>query len=211
MSATLRRLIDRYPELSVCGADIQRAYETLHRCYRAGGKVLLAGNGGSAADCEHIVGELMKGFMSPRPLPAAERDKLSSLYGGEEGAYLADHLQGALPAIALSGHSALSTAFANDVAADMVFAQQVYGYGKPEDVLVVFSTSGNSVNVIRAVQVAKARGLATVGFTGRSGGKLKALADTTVCVPYDVTPDIQERHLPIYHALCIMLEEAFFS
>lgn len=211
MSATLQRLIERYPELAECQADIQRAFETMLQCYRAGGKILLAGNGGSAADCEHIVGELMKGFMSPRPLPAAERDQLSSLYGSEEGAYLADHLQGALPAIALSGHSALSTAFANDVAADMVFAQQVYGYGKPEDVLVVFSTSGNSVNVIRAVQVAKARGLATIGFTGRSGGKLKALADTTVRVPYDATPDIQERHLPIYHALCIMLEEAFFS
>lgn len=211
MSATLQRLIERYPELAVCQADIQRAYETLHQCYLAGGKILLAGNGGSAADCEHIVGELMKGFMSARLLPAVERDKLSSLYGSEEGAYLADHLQGALPAIALSGHSALSTAFANDVAADMVFAQQVYGYGKPEDALVVFSTSGNSVNVIRAVQVAKARGLATIGFTGRGGGKLKTLADTTVCVPYDVTPDIQERHLPIYHALCIMLEEAFFS
>jgi len=211
VSATLQRLIERYPELAVCESDIQRAYETLYQCYRAGGKILLAGNGGSAADCEHIVGELMKGFMSPRALPAAERDKLRSLYGSEEGAYLADHLQGALPAIALSGHSALSTAFANDVAADMVFAQQVYGYGKPEDALVVFSTSGNSVNVLRAVQVAKSRGLATIGFTGRSGGKLKALADTTICVPYDVTPDIQERHLPIYHALCIMLEEAFFQ
>ncbi|MBB6670773.1 D-sedoheptulose-7-phosphate isomerase [Cohnella nanjingensis] len=209
METTLERLILRYPELKECEGQIRQAFETLKRTYGSGGKVLLAGNGGSAADCEHVVGELMKGFMSQRPLPASEREKWM-IFGTEEGTYLADHLQGALPAISLVSHTALSTAYNNDVAADMVFAQQVYGYGRPEDALVVFSTSGNSANVVRAVQVAKAMGLATVGFTGRSGGKLKELCDTVVRVPYDSTPDIQERHLPIYHALCILLEKEFF-
>jgi D-sedoheptulose 7-phosphate isomerase len=177
--------------------------------FRKGGKMLLAGNGGSAADCEHVVGELMKGFMSQRRLPVSERDKM--LVHGEEGVYIADRLQGALPAISLVSQSALATAYINDVAADMVFAQQVYGYGRAEDTLVVFSTSGNSANVVRAVQVAQSLGMTTIGLTGKGGGRLKELCDVTVRVPYNGTPDIQERHLPIYHTLCMMLEEAFFS
>lgn len=208
MSRTLEDLIARYPELAVCRADIERAYEAARSSFERGGKMLLAGNGGSAADCEHVVGELMKGFMSPRRLGEGEREKFAAW--GEEGAYIADRLQGALPAISLVSQSALATAYINDVAADMVFAQQVYGYGRPGDTLVVFSTSGNSVNVVRAVQVAKSLGLATIAFTGRGGGKLASLCDVVIRVPCERTPDIQERHLPIYHALCIMLEETFF-
>lgn len=210
MSAILNELIGKYPDLAPCREAIVQAFEAMKRSYDRGGKMLLAGNGGSAADCEHVVGELMKGFMSKRPLRTEEREKML-IHGREEGAYIAENLQGALPAISLVSHTALATAFVNDVAADMVFAQQVYGYGRPEDTLVVFSTSGNSVNVVRAVQVAKSLGLATIGLTGQGGGRLKELCDVVIRVPYDRTPDIQERHLPIYHALCMMLEEAFFA
>ncbi|MGG4032677.1 SIS domain-containing protein [Paenibacillus cisolokensis] len=210
MSAILARLMEKYPDLGGCEGQIAEAFEALRRTFAGGGKLLLAGNGGSAADCEHVVGELMKGFMSKRPVPAEMRDKLA-MYGEAEADYLAGHLQGALPAISLVSQSALSTAFINDVAADMVFAQQVYGYGRPGDALLVFSTSGNSLNVVRAVQVAKAVGLTTIAMTGESGGRLKELCDIAIRVPYTSTPDIQERHLPIYHALCMMLEEAFFG
>jgi D-sedoheptulose 7-phosphate isomerase len=207
MNTTLSRLIDKYPELNVCEADIIKAFEILQRSFSNGGKVLLCGNGGSAADCEHIVGELMKGFMSKRPVPQAVRDQLAQF--GDEGKYVADHLQGALPAVSLVSHTALMTAFTNDVSADMVYAQQVFGLGKQGDVLIGISTSGNSVNVVRALQVARAQGVCTIGLTGRRG-KMGMLCDAAICVPYDTTPDVQERHLPIYHALCMMLEEAFF-
>jgi D-sedoheptulose 7-phosphate isomerase len=210
MSAIFEQLFVKYPDLEPCREAVRQAYEAMKASYSKGGKMLLAGNGGSAADAEHVAGELMKGFMSKRPLPASEREKMM-IHGGEEGTYIADRLQGALPAISLVSQSALFTAFINDVAADMVFAQQVYGYGKPEDVLVVFSTSGNSANVVRAVQVAKSLGMSTIGFTGQGGGRLNTLCDVTIRVPYDSTPDIQERHLPVYHVLCMMLEEAFFA
>ncbi|MEK0312754.1 D-sedoheptulose-7-phosphate isomerase [Cohnella sp. 56] len=208
MSRTLEDLIAKYPELAVCRADIEAAFEAARSSFARGGKMLLAGNGGSAADCEHVVGELMKGFMLPRRLGSIERERFAAW--GDEGAYMADRLQGALPAISLVSQSALATAYINDVAADMVFAQQVYGYGRPEDTLVVFSTSGNSANVVRAVQVARSLGLTTIAFTGRGGGRLAELCEVAIRVPSDRTPDIQERHLPIYHALCMMLEEAFF-
>jgi len=209
MSDVLNQCVAKYPELSECSADIVSAFETIRDSYRGGGKVLLAGNGGSASDCEHIVGELMKGFMSKRPVPQTMRDRLRR-FGDEDGGYIADRLQGALPAISLVSHTALATAYANDVAADMVFAQQVYGYGRPGDVLIGLSTSGNSANVVRALQVARALDMRTIGLTGRSGGRMKELCDVIIRVPSDVTPDIQERHLPIYHTLCIMLEEEFF-
>ncbi|RKN79233.1 D-sedoheptulose-7-phosphate isomerase [Paenibacillus ginsengarvi] len=209
MHDALKACITKYPELAVNAADIERAFEIVRDSYSGGGKVLLAGNGGSASDCEHIVGELMKGFMSRRPISPAVRQSLRQ-FGEAEGDYLADRLQGALPAISLVSHTSLMTAYANDVAADMVFAQQVFGYGKPGDVLIGLSTSGNSANVVRALQVARAMDMCTIGLTGRSGGAMKELCDVTIRVPYDVTPDIQERHLPIYHALCIMLEDAFF-
>ncbi|CAH1192495.1 Phosphoheptose isomerase [Paenibacillus allorhizoplanae] len=210
MSKVLEQLLVKYPDLAPCRASIQAAFEAMELSFDKGGKMLLAGNGGSAADCEHVVGELMKGFMSPRKLPKEQRDKMM-VHGEAKGTYLADHLQGALPAISLVSHTAFATAFNNDVAADMVFAQQVYGYGKQEDTLVVFSTSGNSANIVHAVQVAKSMGVTTIGLTGEGGGRLKDLCDVIIRVPYSSTPDIQERHLPIYHALCMMLEEAFFE
>jgi D-sedoheptulose 7-phosphate isomerase len=210
MSQTLEQLLVKYPDLEPCRASIQEAFEAMKQSFEKGGKMLLAGNGGSAADCEHVVGELMKGFMSPRRLPKEQRDKMM-LHGEAQGTYLADHLQGALPAISLVSHTAFATAFNNDVAADMVFAQQVYGYGKQGDTLVVFSTSGNSANIVHAVQVAKSLNVFTIGLTGEGGGRLKELCDVTIRVPYHSTPDIQERHLPIYHVLCMMLEEAFFA
>lgn len=206
----LHTLVSRYPELTACLADIQAAFDLLRATFQRGGKILVCGNGGSAADSEHIVGELMKGYRLPRPLPDAARRRILEAWP-EEGAYLADHLQGALPAISLVSQSALLSAFANDVAADMVYAQQVYGYGRPGDALIAISTSGNAANVLHAVQVGRALGLGTIGLTGRDGGRLKAVCDVTIRVPADSTPAIQERHLPIYHTLCALLEEAFFA
>lgn len=209
MNAILSSMTTRYPELINCLSDIELGFELLNHSFNQGNKLLLCGNGGSAADCEHVVGELMKGFVSNRPLSTLISDRFEREFPGE-GIHLADKLQGALPAISLVSHSALISAYANDVDPEMVFAQQVYGYGRTGDVLIAFSTSGNSTNILRALQVAKVQGLKTIGFTGDSGGKLKSLCDVTICVPWEKTLDIQERHLPIYHALCMMIEEAFF-
>lgn len=206
----MKQLISRYPELETCAPQIEQAYSMLRACYQSGGKVLVCGNGGSAADSEHIVGELMKGFMLKRPVAPVLRQKLYSDWP-EQGAYLADHLQGGLPAISLVSHSALVFAFNNDVASDMVFAQQVNGYGRPGDVLWGISASGNAVNVANAVRVARSLGLKTLGLTGMTGGLLKTVAEVTICVPGGSVPEVQERHLPVYHTLCQMLEEAFFS
>ncbi len=205
----LHRLVERYPELAVCIPAIIKAFDLLQMTYRHGNKLLVCGNEGSAADSEHIVGELMKSFALPRPVPEAVRQELIEALP-DVGEMLADKLQGALPAISLVSHSALITAHSNDVAADMVFAQQVYGYGRPGDAVLGISTSGNAMNVIHALQVGHALGLHTIGLTGRNGGKMRALCDAAICVPADSTADIQERHLPVYHALCMMLEEAFF-
>jgi D-sedoheptulose 7-phosphate isomerase len=207
---SLDPLIAKYPDLAVCRAEIQAAGELLLACFRGGGKLLVAGNGGSAADSEHIVGELMKGYLRQRPVPLEVRQRLAAAWPGR-GDYLADHLQGALPAISLVSQTALMTAFANDVAPDMLFAQQVYGYGRPGDALLAISTSGNASNILHAVQVARALGLRCLGLTGRSGGALKALCDLTVCVPAEGATAVQERHLPIYHALCAFLEAEFFD
>ncbi|WNR43470.1 D-sedoheptulose-7-phosphate isomerase [Paenibacillus roseipurpureus] len=203
-------LISKYPDLSSCKKDIEAAYRELSSSFHSGGKLMVCGNGGSAADSEHIVGELMKGFMSKRPLGAKQRSLLEGA-NPTDGAYLADRLQGALPAISLVSHSALITAYANDVAPDMIFGQQVYGLGREGDVLLALSTSGNSANVVRAVQVANAIGVRTIGLTGKGGGKLGELCTVTIRVPYNLTPDIQERHLPIYHTLCMMVEQEFFE
>jgi D-sedoheptulose 7-phosphate isomerase len=207
--AVLPELIARYPDLDECVPDIDTAFQVLESCFERGGKALICGNGGSAADCEHLVGELMKGFLSPRRLGDEARARFRAAFP-EQGGYLADHLQGALPAISLVSQSGLVTAFANDVAADMVYAQQVYGYGRPEDVLIAISTSGRSPNILNALRVARAQGLATIGFTGRGGGDMVDLCDVIVRVPEEETLKVQERHLPIYHALCSMLEQTFF-
>lgn len=209
MHAYIQRLIERYPDLAGCAPAIEAAYSVLVAAFQQRRKLLICGNGGSAADSEHIVGELMKGFHLRRPLSAAIREHLISEWL-QEGAYLSEHLQGALPALSLSTHTAFATAFANDVAADLVFAQQVYGYGEPGDVLLCISTSGRSTNVCHAARVAHTLGLHTIGLTGSDGGLLATLCDITICVPRSAVEDIQEMHLPVYHSLCLMLEEHFF-
>lgn len=207
----LEHLLARYPDLTITASAIEAAYELLEACYAAGHKALVCGNGGSAADSEHIVGELMKGYFRKRPVPPELRARLQDLYP-EQGQYLADHLQGTLPAISLVSQVSLVTAFANDVAADMVFAQQVYGYGVPGDVVIGLSTSGTSANVLNALRVAKACSLRTLGLTGSRGSPAMAeTCDVLICVPGERTPDIQERHETVYHALCAELEERFFN
>jgi D-sedoheptulose 7-phosphate isomerase len=210
MNEILNELWEKYPDLQTCEADIVLAFQLISKCFRDKGKILICGNGGSASDSEHIVGELMKSFKSKRFLPEEFREKVINRFP-EDSAYILNHLQGALPAISLTSNSALNTAFSNDVASDMIFAQQVLGYGTPGDVLLALSTSGNSINVIRALQVSRAKGLINVGLTGLGGGKMNELCDVLIRVPRISTPDIQELHLPVYHALCLMLEQEFFE
>ncbi len=202
-------LFARCPMLRACEADLQAALELLVGCYSAGGKLLVCGNGGSAADCEHIVGELMKGFQLPRPISKEDARKLSA--AGQLGDQIAARLQGALPAISLVSQTSIVSAVANDTSDEMVFAQQVYGYGRPGDVLLAISTSGNSRNVIAAAVTAKAFGLGTLALTGRAGGRLAAMTDLAIRVPADSVIEIQELHLPTYHWLCVQVEAAFFS
>lgn len=202
-------LFERYPILDVCRDDIWNAYETLKLSYENEGKLLVAGNGGSASDSEHIVGELMKGFVKPRKLSEEFGQKLKSV-DEQMGKELAEKLQGAMPAIALVDHVALSTAYLNDVDPLLGFAQQINGYGKAGDVFLGISTSGNSKNVLYACTIAKAKGLKVIGLTGRDGGKLKDMSDVAIVVPESETFKIQELHLPIYHCLCLMLEEYFY-
>lgn len=203
-------LIDRYPVLSECKEDIIGSYLIMEESYEKGGKLLVAGNGGSAADSEHVVGELMKGFKMPRHLPEDMCEKLKSV-DPEMGEILGKDLQGALPAIALDGHPALTTAYMNDVEPLLCFAQQVNGFGNNGDVFLGISTSGNSKNVLYAATVAKAKGLKVVGLTGQKNSKLNDLADITVKVPQTETYMIQELHLPVYHCWCLMLEDKFFG
>ncbi len=205
----LEELVERYPALDAVKDDVRKAYELLEACYEQGGKLLIAGNGGSCADAEHIVGELMKGFVKRREVSDSFAECLRSA-DEVRGAELAKKLQGGLPAIALTGHAGLSTAYLNDVDGDLIFAQQTYGYGRPGDVLIGISTSGNAKNVMYAMTVAKALGMKTIGLTGKDGGALKREADVSVVVPETETFKIQELHLPVYHALCLMLEERFF-
>lgn len=206
----LERLLQRYPALDACREEIQKAYEILKETYERKGMLLVCGNGGSGADSEHIVGELMKEFAIKRPLPEEMKQKLREV-SPKYGELLGRHLQGSLPAIPLTGNIALSTAFANDAVPELVFAQQVYGYGDENSALLGISTSGNSKNVIYAIETARAKGMAVIGLTGEGGGKMKELCDVCICVPAASTPDIQELHLPVYHALCRMIEEAFFG
>ena len=210
MNAYLQRLIERYPDIAVCVDMIEAAYAIVEAAFQQRQKLLICGNGGSTADSEHIVGELMKGFRLHRPLPAVMQERLRTVWP-QEGAYIGEHLQGALPAISLASHTAFATAYANDVAADLVFAQQVYGYGEAGDVLLCISTSGRSTNVCHAARVAHALGLQTIGLTGSDGGLLATLCDVAICVPRSTVEDIQEMHLPVYHTLCLMLEEHFFG
>lgn len=203
-------LISRYPTLEPVKQELIDAYLIMEESYSKGGKLLVAGNGGSAADSEHIVGELMKGFKMPRKLDSVYADKLKSV-DEEMGTILAENLQGALPAIALDGHPALTTAYMNDCEPLLCFAQQVNGFGKPEDVFLGISTSGNSKNILYAATVAKAKGMKVIGLTGAKDNKLEHLADVCVKATNTETYMIQELHLPIYHCWCLMLEDKFFA
>lgn len=203
-------LVNRYPVLEKVREDIELVYKMLVECYANGGKVLIVGNGGSAADAEHIVGELMKGFVKNRTISDEMREVLLEI-DPERGAALAKNLQGGLPAIALTAHTSLNTAFANDRDPVMIYAQQVNGYGNPGDVFLGISTSGNAENVMYAAVTAKAKGLKVLALTGKDGGKLAKIADASIIVPVQETYKIQELHLPIYHVLCLMLEDRFYE
>lgn len=195
-------LYGRYPRLRGCEGEIEKALNLLLTCYKGGGKVLTCGNGGSAADAEHIVGELLKKFRRHRDVSPEIAAKLPPELGAR--------LEGALPAVSLVSMSGILTAFANDVAWETAFAQQVYGLGNPGDVLIALSTSGNSANCVNAALVAKAKGMKVVSMTGAGGGKLGDLADAAIRVPETETYKIQELHLPVYHALCAAIEEILF-
>lgn len=203
-------LIERYPVLEVCKQDIINSYLIMEECYKNGGKLLVAGNGGSAADSEHIAGELMKRFKIQRPVSKEYADKLIEI-DPERGPGLAKNLEQSLMAIPLVAHEALTTAYINDVDGLGVFAQQLMGFGRKGDVFLGISTSGNSKNVMNATVVARASGLKVIGLTGATGGQLAAVSDVAIKVPETETYMIQELHLPVYHCLCLMLEDRFFG
>ena len=203
-------LLERYPSLRPIEQDIINAYCVLEDCYENDGKVMVAGNGGSAADSEHIAGELMKRFRLPRPVKKELADKLISV-DSVRGAELAKNLERSLTAIPLVAHEALTTAYINDVDGYGVFAQQLLGFGRAGDVFIGISTSGNSKNIILAAIVAKALGIKIIALTGAKGGELASFADVAIKVPETETYKVQELHLPVYHCLCLMLEEHFFG
>ncbi|MDR0743584.1 MAG: SIS domain-containing protein [Tannerella sp.] len=206
----LKILLANYPELSVCEEEILASFELMNDCYLHGGLIMTCGNGGSAADAGHIVGELMKGFKLKRRLTDEQREKIKKTFP-VNGDYLADNLQQAIPALSLSDQAPITSAFINDIAADMVFAQQVFGYGKKGDVLIGLSTSGNSKNVVNACRIAGTCGVKTIGMTGEAGGEMYDICNVTIRVPATATYRVQEYHLPVYHTLCAMIEAAFFS
>lgn len=203
-------LVERYPALRVCEQEIIDAYLLLEECYKSNHKLLIAGNGGSAADAEHIAGELMKRFKIQRPVSKEYADKLIMI-DPERGPELAKNLECSLMAIPLVAHEALTTAYINDVDGLGVFAQQLMGFGREGDVFWGISTSGNSKNIMNATVVARASGIKIIGLTGAKGGELARVSDVAIKVPEDETYMIQELHLPVYHCLCLMLEERFFG
>ena len=210
IEAHLDLLVERYPLLEGVKNEIVAAYSIISDCYKKGGKLLIAGNGGSAADAEHIVGELMKSFVLERNIENDFAEKLISI-DSELGEVLSKNLQKALPAIALDGHMSLSTAYMNDCEPLLCFAQQVNGYGNAGDVFLGISTSGNSKNILYAATVARAKGMQVIGLTGEKESKLSAFADVCIKAPQRETYMVQELHLPIYHCLCLMLEERYFG
>jgi len=197
-------LFQRYPCLEGCKNDIYNAFTAMAQSLKNGGKILCCGNGGSAADCDHFVGELMKGFLKKRPLTAEERSCFTDTF-------VADNLQRGLPAISLCAHSALMTAFENDAVPSLVFAQQVYAYAKKDDALLCFSTSGNSENIVYAAQAAKAAGITSIGITGEKASRLSEICDICINLPETETIKIQELTLPVYHCIAAMLEDNFFE
>lgn len=204
----MEKLLKRYPALEAVSEEIRTAFSLLKETYENGGKLLLCGNGGSAADCDHIVGELMKSFKAKRPIAPAIKENLENL--GEDGVYLAEALEAGLPAISLCEHNSLSTAYANDRAPDAVFAQQLNVLGNKGDALLALTTSGNSRNCVLAAIAAKAKGLKVISITGESGGKIAELSDVTIKLPEKETYLVQELTLPVYHFLCAELEKYFF-
>ncbi len=206
----IAHLITKYPDLALLKDDIANACEALTTSFRHQGKLLVCGNGGSCSDADHIVGELMKSFEKKRPL---KRDFIEKLIetATEEGTYIAEKLENAVPAISLNAHAALITAIANDIDADLIFAQQIVGYGQKGDVFLGITTSGNSKNVVNAAIAAKAKGLVVVALTGKTGGALKQFSDIAICAPANNTADVQEYHLPIYHSICKYVENSFFD
>lgn len=197
----------RYPALCAVKEDIRAAFVLAADTFKCGGKLLVCGNGGSASDAEHIAGELLKSFRKPRKISGGFKNKLAAY---PEGGYIAVHLEGALPVISLTSHVAFNTAFANDVRPELAYAQQLYALGKSGDLLLAISTSGNSSNCVYAAVAAAAADIKTVALTGKDGGRLKQICGVSVCVPETETYKVQELHLPVYHALCAMLEEELF-
>lgn len=206
----IEELINRYPKLIHLKVAITKAAEAIVQTYKDGGKVLVCGNGGSCSDADHIVSELMKNFEGSRPLDAQFQKELVEL-DDEKGKFLAEKLQQGLPAVSLTAHNSLITAISNDIHGDLIFAQQVLGLGNKEDVLIGLSTSGNSKNVYNALLVAKAKGLKTIGMTGKTGGDMKSFCDILLNVPETRTAFVQELHLPIYHVICMMVEKELFG
>ena len=205
----LDTLVKRYPSLEGIRNDVENVSNIIIESYENGGKLLTCGNGGSNADADHIVGELMKSFSKKRPLESSFENSLASI-DPEKAEFLASHLERGLPAISLSAHAALNTAVSNDIHGDLIFAQQVNGYGKKGDVFLGITTSGNSKNVIYAAIVAKAKGMKVLGLTGETGGELKNYCDAIIRVPAKWTPEVQEYHLPVYHTVCQIIEYHFF-
>lgn len=205
----LEELIERYPILKECKNDIDEAFKVMVKSFETSHKMLVAGNGGSAADSNHIVGELMKSFELKRPISKELYEKI--IKNEKYGEMLTNSLQGALPTISLNNHESLNTAFLNDVNPYVTFAQQVLGYGQTDDVFLGISTSGNSKNIVMAAIVAKAKGMKVIGLTGKKDSDLSSIADITIKVPETRTFKIQELHLPVYHCLCLMLEKYFFE
>ena len=206
----LNELIKRYPVLSVCAEEVDKAVNAIISSYEKGGKLLLCGNGGSCADCDHISGELLKGFLKKRPLSQSQKEKMK-----ENCPELTENelqlLQGGLPAVSLPSLSALNSAFCNDVDPELIYAQSTLALGKAGDVMIAISTSGNAKNVAAAVKVAKGIGMTVIGLTGKDGGKLRELCDICIIAPENETYKIQELHLPVYHAICAMVEEHFYK
>ncbi len=206
----MSELYSRYPQLTECEVSISEALDLFINTYKNGGKILIGGNGGSCADSEHIVGELMKGLMLKRPVKGEFEHKLKAL-GFDDAEFLCKNLQGSLPAISLPSQTAILSAFINDVSPEMMYAQMVYGYATEKDLLVCLSTSGNSKNLVHAAKIAKAKGAKVLSMTGQKDSLLSKLSDVTIKVPETETYKVQELHLPVYHHLCAMTESEFFE
>jgi len=206
----LDRLTNHYPALEHLRDTIAASAQIIIESYKSGGKTLICGNGGSCADSDHIAGELMKSFERERPLAQSLKDALTGI-NGERGSYLADKLEQGLPAISLNAHSSLISAISNDIGSDLIFAQQVAGFGNSPDILLAITTSGNSQNVIDAAITARAKGLKVIGLTGETGGRLKEFCNIIINVPETETASVQELHLPVYHAICRLIEDHFFG